>query len=56
MDAVVALLRHAALQAHRLDTCACDPPDGAPRFNGTSVELAVSFHDARGFGYGCLGR
>ena len=56
MDAVVAPLRHVALQAHRLDTYAYDPPDRAPRFNGTLVKHAMSFHVARGFGYGCFGR
>ena len=52
MDAVVALLRYVAPQAQPLHTYAYDSPDGAPRFNGTLVEHAMSIHDARGLGHG----
>ena len=52
MDAVVALLRYVAPQAQPLHTYAYDPPDGAPRFNGTLVEHAMSIHDARGLDQG----
>ena len=56
MDAVVSLLRQVALQALRLETCAYALADGAPRFDGTLVEHAMSFHVARSFGYICIGR
>ena len=37
-------------------TYACDPPDGAPRFNGTLVKHVMWFRVALGFGYGCSRR
>ncbi len=51
MRTVVAPLHYVAPQAQPLHTYAYDPPDGAPRFNGTIVEHAVSIHDARGLNH-----
>ena len=48
MGTVVAPLRYVAAQAQPLHTYSYDPPDRAPRFNGTLVEHAMPIHDARG--------
>ena len=48
MHSVVAPLHYVAPQAQPLRTYAYDPPDGAPRFNGTLVAHVMPIHDARG--------
>ena len=52
MHGVAAPLQYVAPQAQPLRTYAYDPPDGAPRFNGTLVAHAMPIHDARGLDHG----